>query len=115
MKHILLFCIIFFFPITEIFAQSAGCSGKACEGIVTGLETHQSGDVFVRTDGDESKLTCVPFGSGKDKLKLSFSTNRNPRREEMYSSILAAYMSGKPVYLQTMKQGSCDITVVVLR
>lgn len=86
------------------------CESWGCISTVSELYTNHAGMVYVGTPLDETKANCTAHAD------VYFSLNPDDRNfKEMYSSILAAYMSGSKIQLR-VKTGTskCELSYVRL-
>lgn len=92
-------------------SAEADCSGRICNGgKITALITRgDTGDVFVVTEHSSSGLECTTY-NGQIKLE-----SNNTLFKEIYSMLLAAYVSNKDVYIRMKdSESSCVIQYTVL-
>ncbi len=93
-------------------SAEADCSGRICNGgKITALITRgDTGDVFVVTEHSSSGLACTTY-NGQIKLE----SNNTLLFKEIYSMLLAAYVSNKDVYIRMKdSESSCVIQYTVL-
>ena len=107
MKKILVSLLTFGALSTTAFAGS--CSGGACNSVtVDYILVLNSGTITVGTSGNETGLSCTASG-GK---YLAISAN-DPGKNAMYSALLTAQTTKKPVSIRVNDSGNCKIAYVM--
>lgn len=91
-------------------SAEADCSGTICNGgkITALIARGDTGDVFVVTEHSSSGLECTTY-NGQIKLE-----SNNTLFKEIYSMLLAAYVSNKDVYIKMKDSESCVIQYTIL-
>ncbi|WP_102796412.1 hypothetical protein [Bowmanella denitrificans] len=86
------------------------CNTWGCMSTIEELFTTTTGYVYVGTPFDETKANCQADSGVYFVLNM-----KNPNAREVYSSLLAAYMSDKKIQLRII-EGSpiCEISYVRL-
>ncbi len=103
----LLKTILFVTAITSGSAL-ADCSGNNCIGTITRLFITSTGNVSVRTSGDESQLNC-DAGTGS---YLTLDKN-HPGFNPIYSLLLTAHTTEQQIWIRTGGTDSCFVSYVV--
>jgi hypothetical protein len=102
--------LIFFVLIFPGLVSAGSCAQIQCEGKITNLYTNGfEGNVYIKMDGDMSKLNCTH--SGYIKLKQD-----NLLYSEIYSTLLAATVAQSNIRLR-IKEGSpdCELYYTMLK
>ncbi|EGU57979.1 hypothetical protein VINI7043_12466 [Vibrio nigripulchritudo ATCC 27043] len=86
------------------------CTTWGCTSVISDLYTNADGAIYVGTYGDEKKANCTAVSGVYFTLDSSSSNAK-----EVYSSMLAAFMSGKKIQLR-IKEGhaKCELAYVRL-
>lgn len=99
--------VVFLFVSTLSFSDE--CASWGCISTISELYITTDGDIRVGTPLDEKLASCTP-ASG-----VFFTLNQNSANaKEVYSTLLAAYMSEKKIQLRT-KDGSPDCELAYVR
>jgi hypothetical protein len=91
-------------------AYADKCASWGCISSIETLYTNADGVIYVGTPLDESLANCTPISN------VYFSLNPSRQNaEKIYSSLLAAYMSGGKIQLR-VKEGTnnCELSYVRL-
>ena len=94
----------------------AGCSKTSCSdsnGIYRVLPN--ANGVLLNTWGDETKLACIPHGSGINRY--IYLPKTNPNYKALYSTVLAGMVGGKTTSLRAVKNkstGKCELAYAFL-
>jgi hypothetical protein len=86
------------------------CTTWGCTSVISDLYTNADGIIYVGTNGDEKKANCTAVSD------VYFTLNPSSgNAKEVYSSMLAAFMSGKKIQLR-IKEGhaKCELSYVRL-
>ena len=89
---------------------SEDCTTWGCTSKISELYINTDGSIYVSTDGDETKANCTTVSD------IYFTLNPSTgNAKEVYSSILAAFMTGKKIQLR-IKEGhaECELSYVRL-
>lgn len=94
---------------TTVFAEGQ-CNSAGCISTISDLYTNAEGRIYVGTPHDEKAANCTPIAD------IYFTVNPKAQNaEEMYSTLLAAYMSNKKVQLRVREGHSkCELAYVRL-
>jgi len=105
LKILVALTITFFSSLTY-----ADCSAGYCSDVkIVELYINANGNIYVATDGDESKLTCATVSNGGTHVTLKTS---DANSKEIYSALLASQRAGKKVGIRTDDQNGCNILYV---
>ena len=107
------FTILLALGITGITQVSAtdSCTTWGCFAKVTELYTNANANIYVRTDGDESKANCTLYGGAYFVLKADAKN-----KDLVYSSLLAAHMANKKIQIRIAENTpDCQISYVSLK
>ena len=89
----------------------AGCSTTTCtdsNGVYRVLPT--TSGVLINTWGDETKLACIPHGSGINRY--IYLPKTNPNYKALYSTILAGMVGKTTTTLRAVRNattGRCEL------
>ncbi len=94
---------------TQIVAANT-CNNTGCISTISLLYTTANGPVYIGTPQDEKLANCTPVKN------VYFTLNTNSKNaQEIYSTLLAAYMAGKKVKLRIIEGSSnCELSYVTL-
>ncbi|NRD73819.1 hypothetical protein HQQ94_11330 [Shewanella sp. VB17] len=89
----------------------AACMSIGCTGVyVERLYTYVSGQILIGTSGDETLMSCEAAEG-----KYATLNHSEPAADIIYSTLLAAQMANKRVYIRTdEKSKGCKIVYVTL-
>ena len=104
-KYLLVAVLMFSIP---AFAQE--CTTWGCTSTISDLYTNADGLIYVGTNGDETKANCTAISDVYFTLSPS-----SGNAKEVYSSMLAAFVSGNKIQLR-IKEGhdKCELSYVRL-
>lgn len=107
MKTIILLLI----TVTSFSAFAADkCTTWGCISTIEELHTNANGDTYIGTPLDETSANCTLISSNRFTLK-SDAVNA----KEIYSSLLAAYMSDSKIQLRIIEgSAGCELAYVRL-
>ncbi|MEX0334654.1 hypothetical protein [Vibrio tubiashii] len=107
MKNRLIVALVAFYSAASF---SDECTSWGCISTVETLYTNANGDIYVGTPLNETLANCTPVSN------VYFTLNPSaPNASEIYSSLLAAYMSGKKIQLRVQEGHSrCELSYVRL-
>ena len=97
-----------FISVSVIAAEQ--CTSWGCVSTISKLYTTTDGPVYIGTPLNEKLANCTPVSG------VYFTLNTSSKNaKEIYSSLLAAFMSGKRIALR-IKEGSsnCELAYVTL-
>ncbi|WP_421722716.1 hypothetical protein [Bacterioplanoides sp.] len=108
MKNNIIFIVILLVSSPAVSVDR--CASWGCISTVSDLYTNADGLIYVGTPLDETLANCSAV------LDVYFSINpESGNAEKMYSSILAAYVSGKKIQLRVKENNSkCELSYVRL-
>ena len=107
MRLIYLLLITLILPFT---ANADQCASWGCTSTIDELYTTANGDVYIRTPLDETQANCTVH-TGSHFVLSADSQNF----KEIYSSLLAAYVSNSTIQLRIVEGSSnCRISYVRL-
>jgi hypothetical protein len=100
--------------ITFAGSASADCSALKCDNVYIEQLYADSGDlgggdIWVRTSGTETALSCT--ANGGVLLKLSASSTY---RKDVYALMMMAFSTDKPVSIRVMPGADCAIAYVTV-
>jgi len=86
------------------------CTNRGCVSSISDLVTNADGLIYIGTPLDESLANCTPISNKYFTLNPTAGNAK-----EVYSSLLAAYISGKKIQLR-IKEGhpQCELHYVSL-
>ncbi len=86
------------------------CTSAGCISTIESLYTNSSGLIYISTPLDETKANCTAYAGNYFVLNPE-----SPNAKEIYSSLLAAYMSDSKIQLR-INEGSpnCELAYVRL-
>ena len=101
--------ILGIFTSTHLLAANQ-CASWGCKAKISVLYTSVNGSIYIGTPFDEKAANCTPVAG------VYFTLNANGiTAKEVYSSLLAAYMSGKEISLRIVEGSSnCELAYVTL-
>ncbi len=99
------------FGITSI-SLNADCTTTGCTGKVTKLYMTNTGTLYVGTDGNEKALNCAG-GAGNGGVSGVYMSLKegDVGKNAMYSLLLTAYTTNKPVTVR-IQEGTSDCRVL---
>lgn len=87
----------------------AACNEYSCTGeLITRLVVTKDGDISIGTSGDESALDCDAGSSNYIKLRHGVNNFIH-----IYSLLLTAQTTNRPLWIRTNKSGQCEVVYVV--
>jgi len=94
------------------FTAQAGCAATGCAGKITKLYVTNTGTLYVGTDGNEKALNCAG-GAGNGGVSGVYMSlkQENVGKNAMYSLLLTARTTGKPVTIR-VQTGSPDCRIL---
>ena len=108
MKKILSTLTVLISALSSLSANA--CTASGCIATISELYTTADGVIYVSTPLDEKLANCTAVS---DKYFTINPSSKNAK--EMYSSVLAAYMSGKKIQLRVIEGHSqCQLAYVRL-
>jgi hypothetical protein len=91
----------------------AECSAISCENErILVMQTTAAGDVYIKTSGTLANLGCTLAGGVY--MTLSTSSTATPRFKEIYATLLAHYMSDRPLSIR-ISDGSVGCTIAYIQ
>ena len=108
MKYLKTSVAIIFCSMSSISIADS-CSSTGCTSTIEQLYTNADGLIFVSTPLDETAANCTVYPG--DYFVLSPTAGN---AKEVYSSLLAAYMSNSKIQLR-IKEGSSNCEIAYVR
>ncbi|MBN3495879.1 hypothetical protein [Vibrio neptunius] len=108
MKNSILLIVL---ALTSVPALSQDrCESWGCISTIETLYTNSNGDIYIGTPLDEKRANCTPVSG------VYFSLNPSAANaDEVYSSLLAAYMAGTKIQLRVKEEHPrCELSYVRL-